>query len=46
MSGLSIIVCLVRLERGCNDSNRLGLGDRKVVGLLLDFFGVLEMTHI
>ena len=44
--GWDIIGWLVGLEWGCNDSNRLGLGDRKVVGILLDLFMGLEMTWI
>ena len=45
-SGWDIIGQLVGLERGCNDYNRLGLGDRKVVGIVLDIFMGLEMTRI
>ena len=43
-SGWAIIGWLVGLELGCNDSNRLGLGYRKVVRLLLAILMELGMT--
>ena len=43
-SGWDIIGWLVGHDQGCNDSNRLGLGDSKVFGMLLDILMGLEMT--
>ena len=44
-SGWDIIGWLVGLGRSCNDYNRLGLGDRKVVGILLALLMGLDMMR-
>ena len=44
VSGWAIIGLLVGLELGCNDYNRLGLGYRKVVGILLAILMELGIT--